>query len=123
MAISDDIRRMSDELARDPGSLVFIPLGEVLRRSGQSDLALKVANKGLERHPYSGDAHDLLARVYVDKRDFERASDEWDIVLRISSGHLGELKGMGFICYQRQRFADAERYLCAAAAGDPADVA
>jgi predicted regulator of Ras-like GTPase activity (Roadblock/LC7/MglB family) len=123
MAISDDIRRMSDELARDPGSLVFMPLGEALRRSGQSDLALKVANKGLERHPYNGDAHDLLARVYVDRRELERASDEWDTVLRISPGHLGALKGMGFICYQRERYADAERYLGAASAADPDDFA
>ena len=121
MAISDDIRRMSDELARDPGSRVFMPLGDALRRQGQPDLALKVAQKGVDRHPHLVDAHDLLAKVFVDKRDFEHASEEWDTVLRLSPGHLGALKGLGFICYQRERFADAERYLSAAAANDPSD--
>ena len=32
--MSDEIRRLSDELARDPSSLVFVPLGEALRRQG-----------------------------------------------------------------------------------------
>jgi predicted regulator of Ras-like GTPase activity (Roadblock/LC7/MglB family) len=121
MAISDDIRRMSDELARDPGSRVFLPLGEALRRQGQPDLALKLAQKGVERHPHFIEAHDLLAKVFVDKRDFEHAAEEWDTVLRLSPGHLGALKGLGFISYQRERFSDAERYLAAAATNDPAD--
>jgi hypothetical protein len=40
MSASDDVRRLSDELARDPASLVFLPLGEALRRQGQLDYAL-----------------------------------------------------------------------------------
>ena len=112
---------MSDELAQDPGSRVFVQLGETLRRQGQHDLALKVTLRGLERHPHLADAHDLLARISADAGDMERAFDEWDMVLRLSPGHLGALKGMGFICFHRERFADAERYLGAAAASDPAD--
>ena len=38
--MADDIRRWSDELARDPSSLVFVPLAETLRRQGQLDVAL-----------------------------------------------------------------------------------
>ena len=120
--MADDVRRMSDELAQDPGSRVFVPLGEALRRQGQRELALKVTVRGLERHPHLADAHDLLARIYADEGDMQRAFDEWDMVLRLSPGHLGALKGMGFICFHRERFGDAERYLAAAAASDPADV-
>ncbi len=122
MATPDDIRRMSDELARDPGSSAFLPLGEALRRQGQADLALKVAQRGVERHPKVAEAHDLLARVHVDRKDFERAFDAWDIVLRLAPGHPGALKGMGFICYQRERYSDAERYLSTAAAANPDDL-
>jgi predicted regulator of Ras-like GTPase activity (Roadblock/LC7/MglB family) len=112
---------MSDELAHDPGSRVFVHLGETLRRQGQLGLALKVTLRGLERHPNLDDAHDLLARIYVDQGDIERAFDEWDMVLRLSHGHVGALKGMGFICFHRQRFGDAERYLAAASTRAPAD--
>src|SRR5215217_7785836 len=61
--MADDVRRLSDELARDPGSRVFVPLGEALRRQGQLDLALKVTLRGLERHPHFADGHDLLAQA------------------------------------------------------------
>ena len=62
--MADDVRRLSDELARDPSSMAFLPLGEALRRSGQLDLAAKVAVRGLGRHPHLADAHDLLLNLY-----------------------------------------------------------
>ena len=120
--MSDDVRRLSDELARDPGSRVFVPLGEALRKQGQLDVALKVTMRGLERHPHFADAHDLLARISVDRGDMERAFDEWDMVLRLVPDHLGALRGLGFVCFNQGRFAEAEQYLgAAAAAGDTDD--
>src|ERR1700730_7511208 len=119
--MSDDVSRLSDELARDPASRVFVPLGEALRKQGQLDLALKVTVRGLERHPHFADAHDLLARIAVDRGDMERAFDEWDVVLRLTPGHLGALRGMGFVCFQQGRVAEAEQYLRAAVAAGDAD--
>src|SRR3982750_3715724 len=119
--MADDVRRLSDELVRDPGSRVFVPLGEALRRQGQLDLALKVTLRGLERHPHFSDAHDLLARIAVDRGDLERAFDEWDMVLRLTPGHLGALRGMGFVCFQQGRLPEAEQYLSAAAAAAETD--
>jgi predicted regulator of Ras-like GTPase activity (Roadblock/LC7/MglB family) len=117
----DDVSRLSDALARDPSSLVFVPLGEALRRQGQLDLARRVAVRGLERHPHLADGHDLLARIAVDRGELQRAFDEWDMVLRLADGHVGALRGMGFICYQQGRLAEAESYLGAAAAAAPGD--
>src|SRR5258705_4563084 len=119
--MSDDVRRLSDELARDPSSRVFVPLGEALRKQGQLDLALKVTMRGLERHPHFADGHDLLARIAVDRGDLERAFDEWDMVLRLAPGHAGALRGMGFVCFQQGRLPDAERYLSQAADAGDAD--
>ena len=112
--MSDEIRRLSDELARDPSSLVFVPLGEALRRQGSIDLALKVALRGLERHPYHADGHDLVARIAVDRGDFERAHDEWDMALRLAPQHVGAQKGLGFVCFQQGKLATAEEHLAAA---------
>lgn len=119
--MSDEIRRLSDELARDPSSLVFVPLGEALRRQGASDLALKVALRGLERHPYHADGHDLVARIAVDRGDFERAHDEWDMALRLAPDHVGARKGLGFVFFQQGQLAAAEEHLAAAAALDAED--
>jgi tetratricopeptide (TPR) repeat protein len=109
--MSDDIRRWSDELARDPASLVFLQLSEALRRQGQFEVALKIALRGLERHPRHAEAHHLVARIAVDRRDFSRAFEEWDTVLRIAPDHVGAMKGLGYLCFQQGRFDDAERFL------------
>lgn len=98
--MADEIRQLSAQLAQDPGSLVFLRLGELLRRKGQIDTAHRVAVAGLERHQHHADAHDLLARILADKRDYERAFDEWDMALRIAPNHTGALKGLAFLYFK-----------------------
>ena len=119
--MADEIRRLSEELARDPASPVYLQLGEALRRGGQLDLALKVALRGLERHPHEADAHDLLARIAVDRGELERAFDEWDMVRRIAPAHLGARKGMGYVLFKQGKFAEAQTYLSEASELDGED--
>jgi tetratricopeptide (TPR) repeat protein len=114
--MADDVHRWSDELARDPSSLVFLQLGEALRRQGQLEIALKIALRGLERHPMHPEAHDLVARIAVDRSDFARAAGEWETVLRLDPEHLGAMKGLGYLSFHQGRFDVAEQYLERAAA-------
>ena len=119
--MSDDIRALSAQLAQDPQSLVFLRLGEALRRKGQLDAALRVAVNGLERHPHLADAHDLYARVLTDKHDYERAFDEWDMAVRIAPKHTGALKGLAFLYFKVGDIAQAESHLEAARKVEPDD--
>src|SRR5438034_877476 len=98
--MADEIKTLSSQLAQDPDSLVFLRLGELLRLKGQFDAAHRVALTGLERHPHLADAHDLYARILADKRDYERAFDEWDMTLRIAPNHVGALKGLAFLYFK-----------------------
>src|SRR3989442_15431752 len=120
-AVGDDIRALSAQLAQDPQSLVFLRLGEALRRKGQLDAALRVAVNGLERHPHLADAHDLYARILTDKRDYERAFDEWDMAVRIAPHHTGALKGLAFLYFKVGDLAQAESHLEAARQVEPDD--
>lgn len=121
MMDADEIRMMSDALASNPGSLVFLQLGETLRRQGQLDMAWRVALRGVERHAQRADAHDLLARVAVDRADFERARGAWEVALSLAPGHPSAQKGLGFLLFQQGALTDAERLLSAAMAAAPAD--
>ncbi len=109
--MTDMVRLWSDELARDPSSLVFLPLGEALRQRGQLDMARKITMRGLERQPHNPEAHDLLARIHADRGDLEAAFDEWDMVLRLVPGHVGAIKGMAFIRFQQGHHEQAEKLL------------
>ena len=119
--MSDRIRRLSQELAREPSGLVFLELAEALRGEGQLDLARTVAVRGLERHPHNVDAHDLLARVCADRGELQQAIDEWDVVHRLAPGHIGARKGMAYVLFRVSRLEEARRYLSEAAALDPGD--
>jgi tetratricopeptide (TPR) repeat protein len=119
--MADDIRALSAQLAQDPQSLVFLRLGEALRRKGQLDAALRVAVNGLERHPHLADAHDLYARILTDKHDYERAFDEWDMAVRIAPHHTGALKGLAFLYFKVGDIAQAEAHLEAARRVEPDD--
>ena len=119
--MADDIRALSAQLAQDPQSLVFLRLGEALRRKGQLDGALRVAVNGLERHPHLADAHDLYARILADKHDYERAFDEWDMAVRIAPHHTGALKGLAFLYFKVGDLAQAEAHLEQARKVEPDD--
>lgn len=119
--MSDDVRALTAQLAADPASLVFLPLGEALRRRGQLDAAQKVALQGLGRYPHLPDAHDLFARILVDRNDFERAFDEWDMALRLDGSHAGAHKGIGFLFFKAGNAAEALKHLEAALAEAPDD--
>src|SRR3989442_1401615 len=98
--MADEVKTLSSQLAQDPDSLVFLRLGELLRLKRQLDAAHRVALTGLARHPHLADAHDLYARILADKRDYERAFDEWDMALRIAPNHVGALKGLAFLYFK-----------------------
>ena len=117
--MTDDIRSMSAALAADPGNLVFLELGEVLRRRGQLDAALKVATAGATRHPGLADARDLCARIHSDLGDGESAFDAWLEALQIDAEHLGAHKGLGFLYYRSGDLPRALRHLELAAASAP----
>jgi tetratricopeptide (TPR) repeat protein len=119
--MADEIKTLSADLAQDPDSLVFLRLGELLRRKGQVDLAHRVALTGLERHPHLADAHDLYARILADKREYERAFDEWDMALRIAPDHVGALKGLAFLYFKVGDVDQAAAHLEAAQRAAPDD--
>lgn len=110
---------MTEELVRDPDSMVFLQLGEILRRQGQVDAARRIARTGLERHPTLADAHDLYARVLVDANELEPAERSWQATLQLDPRHQGAHKGLGFLYYQLGNLETALDHMELAVAADP----
>ena len=119
--MSEDIRVMTAQLAGDPTSLVFLPLGEALRQRRQLNAARKVVLAGLSRYPDLADAHDLFGRILGDHGDFEQAFDEWGIALRLDPNHAGAHKGIGFLYFVAGKLDLAQEHLQRAQAALPDD--
>ena len=118
-----DLQRWSEEVARDPGAPSFVPLADAYRRQGNRDAAVRVCLRGLERNPTNVEAHLLLARLYLDSGDRERAHDEWGFALRLDPDNFEAHRGIGFVHLERGDFGTARGHLNRAASSRPGDPA
>jgi tetratricopeptide (TPR) repeat protein len=118
-----DLQRWSEEVARDPGSPSFLPLAEAYRRMGKTEAALRLCLRGLERSPGSVDGHLLLARIYLELGDRERAADEWAVTARLDPDNFDAHRGLGFFHLERGEYSSAGRHLERAALARPGDPA
>ncbi|HUE77576.1 MAG TPA: tetratricopeptide repeat protein [Longimicrobiales bacterium] len=117
-----DLQRWSRDVAEDPGSPSFVPLARAYRRQGQRQAALNVTLRGLERNPEHVEGHALLALLYVDVGERQKAGDEWDTMLRLDPENFDARRGLGFLALERGDLEAARIHLGMAArarAGDP----
>jgi predicted regulator of Ras-like GTPase activity (Roadblock/LC7/MglB family) len=108
---ADDIRAMSEALAAEPASLVFLPLGEALLARGEYSHAQRVAQRGATRHPARVDAHDLVARIALAQGDEGRAMEAWRRVLALAPRFGTAHRGLGFLHYRQGDLARALEHL------------
>ncbi len=121
--MSADIRTMSEQLAADPASLIFLPLAEQLLARGDLAHASRVARKGAERHGHRADVHDLVARIALAQGDEAAAERSWGQALAIAPEFGAAHRGLGFLCYRQGRWDDAAAHLAIARAATPGDPA
>lgn len=120
MPTGDAVRRLSDELARDPGSLAFLPLAELLLGRGDVATAWTVARRGQARHGDRPDAHDLVARLAAARADWEEALAAWGLAAALAPAgsplRAAAHQGMAYVCFRLERPAESEAHLQAAEA-------
>ncbi|MCE9603176.1 MAG: tetratricopeptide repeat protein [Gemmatimonadetes bacterium] len=114
---------MSETLAADPGSLVFLPLAEALLARGDLVRAARVAQRGATRHPDRIEAHDLVARLALAQGDDERAEAGFTAVLGLDPSFGTAHRGLGLVRYRQGRLDEAREHLAYAAHVDPHDQA
>jgi predicted regulator of Ras-like GTPase activity (Roadblock/LC7/MglB family) len=77
--------------------------------------------RGLEAYPSHVEGHGLLAMLYLDNGDHQKAADEWSMVLRVDPDNFEALRGMGFCYLEQDRLSRARQMLERAALMRPSD--
>ena len=120
----DAISTLSAQLARDPAGTSFLGLADALRRARRLDEAERIALRGLERHPYLPDAHDLLARIRGRPGRpgrGARTSGRWRCSWRRRTS--ARARASAFLAFRGGDAAGAERHLAEASGIAPDDPA
>jgi tetratricopeptide (TPR) repeat protein len=74
--IQERIDKCRKILENDPNSQIFAALAEAYRRKGELDKAFRVCQNGLKVHPSYGSAHVVMAKINLDRRQYQWAETE-----------------------------------------------
>jgi tetratricopeptide (TPR) repeat protein len=86
--LSPEIVKLSERLAKDPTSNLFVYLAEEYVKSGMPDEALMVLNDGLKIHPGFVRARVVLGKIYLDKGKLKEAKEQFETVIRENPDNL-----------------------------------
>jgi tetratricopeptide (TPR) repeat protein len=73
---------------KDPRSKVFAPLAEAYRKMGLLDEAIDLASRGVQDHPNFASGRVALGKCYVQKAQFQEASEQLKIAAELSPENL-----------------------------------
>jgi tetratricopeptide (TPR) repeat protein len=115
------LKSLSEEVATNPNSTAFVELASAYRERGDTERALRLCLRGLQRHPTHVEAHFELGLIYEARGERELALDEWGIVRQLAPDHLASRLALIQLYLDEKRYADAEVELEAARRFAPAD--
>jgi tetratricopeptide (TPR) repeat protein len=102
--VSPEIARLRAQLAKDPGSKLFMPLAEEYLKAGMAGEAISTLENGLNANPYYMSAKVLLGKAYLQNGDTWKAKEQFEAVVKaipdnlLAHRKLGEIYlGMGMI--------------------------
>jgi len=87
-SLSPEIVKLSERLAKDPTSKIFMPLAEEYIKSGMLEEAVMVLMDGLKAHPGFTSAHVTLGKVHLEKGQIKEAKEQFEAVIQTNPDNL-----------------------------------
>jgi tetratricopeptide (TPR) repeat protein len=101
------IEELEKRLAADPNSRMFVQLAEEYRKAGMLEQAIDCCEKGLKKHPQYPSARVLLGRALLEAGSFDRASAEFETVLKQVPDNILAHKFLGETYHRLGRLEEA----------------
>jgi tetratricopeptide (TPR) repeat protein len=115
------IEELEKRLAADPNSRMFVQLAEEYRKAGMLEQAIDCCEKGLKKHPQYPSARVLLGRALLEAGSFDRASAEFETVLKQVPDNILAHKFLGETYHRLGRLDEALKKYKVASALAPED--
>lgn len=80
-SLSQEIAKLTEKIAKDPSSKLFVPLAEEYRKSGMLDEAIEVLMEGLKVNPSYTTARVALGKMLLEKGSIKEAQAEFENVV------------------------------------------
>lgn len=96
-ALSPEIIKLMDKIAKNPTSRLFVPLAEEYLKSDMSDEAILVLAEGIKNHPTYVAARVMLGKIYLQKKQIAEAKNEFERVIEISPENILASKKLAVI--------------------------
>ncbi len=79
--MDNNIEKLKEKVAKDPGSKLFVPLAEEYRKAGQPDKAIEALQAGLKNQPGYMSARVALGKIFLEKGMQAEAKEEFEKVI------------------------------------------
>ncbi len=103
------IEELEKRLAADPNSRTFVQLAEEYRKAGLLEQAIDVCENGIKIHPQYPSARVALGRALLEAESYERASAEFEAVLRQIPDNILANKFLGETYHRMGRLDEARK--------------
>jgi tetratricopeptide (TPR) repeat protein len=104
-----ELQKLSERVAKDPLSTLFVPFAEELRKEGHLDRAVQVLRDGLRVHPHYVSARVSLGKILLEKGNLLEAKEEFERVVDLAPGNLLAQKRLGEIYRIQEQIPEAIR--------------
>jgi tetratricopeptide (TPR) repeat protein len=118
---TSEIAKLTERIAKDPKSKLFVPLAEEYKKAGDLEMAIQVLTEGLKSNPSYVTARSFLGRLLMDKGDLNGAQKELEEVIKAIPDNLLAQRKLGDLYVLQGRGGDALQRYKAALVLNPGD--
>jgi tetratricopeptide (TPR) repeat protein len=118
---TSEIAKLTERIAKDPKSKLFVPLAEEYKKIGDIETAIYVLAEGLKNNPGYATARSFLGRLLMDKGDLAGAQKEFEDVVKAIPDNLLAQRKLGDLYALQDKASDALAHYKAVVALNPKD--
>jgi tetratricopeptide (TPR) repeat protein len=108
--MDETLSKLKERYERDPDSLIFAQYADYLRKSGEIEEAIKILEKGIQKHPNYATGYLILGRCYKDKELYEPALAQLEKAYELDHQNILSLRELADLHLKLNNIDNAIKY-------------